>query len=213
MINPVTQQDMHLSGRPPGTPAKTPVSSDFETFLRMLTTQMQNQNPLEPMEASDFAVQLATFSGVEQQVRTNELLARLATRQGLAEMAGWVGREALTPAPVHLDGAPRQLVPPEIDGADRAELVLTNAAGLEVGRYAVDPLATGISFEPPDPVALPPGHYQITMEGFRAGQSLGSHPVLSYARIHEARSDMGQILLVLEGGHFLDSSDVVGLRS
>ena len=42
------------------------MTTDFETFLRMLTVQMQNQNPLNPMESQEFAVQLATFSGVEQ---------------------------------------------------------------------------------------------------------------------------------------------------
>lgn len=46
-------------------------SSDFETFLKMLTTQIKNQDPLNPMEGTEFAVQLATFSGVEQQVMTN----------------------------------------------------------------------------------------------------------------------------------------------
>ncbi len=49
------------------------VTSDYETFLRMLTTQLQNQDPMNPMESDDFAMQLATFSGVEQQVKTNEI--------------------------------------------------------------------------------------------------------------------------------------------
>ena len=44
-------------------------SSDFETFLKMLTVQMQNQDPLNPVESTDYAVQLATFSGVEQNSR------------------------------------------------------------------------------------------------------------------------------------------------
>ena len=39
-------------------------SSDYETFLKMLTVQMQNQDPLNPVESSDFAAQLATFSSV-----------------------------------------------------------------------------------------------------------------------------------------------------
>jgi flagellar basal-body rod modification protein FlgD len=50
------------------------ISSDFETFLKMLTVQMQNQDPLNPVDSSDYATQLATFSGVEQQVQTNDLL-------------------------------------------------------------------------------------------------------------------------------------------
>jgi flagellar basal-body rod modification protein FlgD len=58
------------------------LTSDFETFLRMLTVQMKNQDPLNPIESSDFAVQLATFSGVEQQVKTNDLLTKLADSFG-----------------------------------------------------------------------------------------------------------------------------------
>ena len=48
-------------------------------FLKLLTTQMQNQDPLNPIDSTDYAAQLATFSGVEQQVRTNSLLADLGT--------------------------------------------------------------------------------------------------------------------------------------
>lgn len=213
-MTPVSQPGAMMPGRSMAASKASMITSDFQTFLRMLTTQLQNQNPLEPMEASDFAVQLATFSGVEQQVRTNELLAQLATRQGLAEMASWVGRDALSAAPVLLDGEPKRLVPPEIPGADRAELVLTDPLGREVGRFPVDPRASEILFEAPieGDGALPRGMYQIAMEGFRAGQSLGAFPVLGYARIEEARNEMGEVLLVLEGGHIIPSNQVIGLR-
>lgn len=191
------------------------ISSDFQTFLRMLTVQMQNQNPLEPIEASDFAVQLATFSGVEQQVRTNDLLSQLSARMGLSELGTWVGRMALTSAPVFIDETSQRLVPPEVAGADRAELIVSDVYGRELARYAVDPLATEIIFDMP-PVSeggLVPGHYQITMESYRAGTSLGVNPVLGYARVEEARLDAGQILLVLEGGQIINSDSVIGLRA
>lgn len=214
-MTPITQIGPVAADRPQIPSSGPTITSDFQTFLRMLTVQMQNQNPLEPMEASDFAVQLATFSGVEQQVRTNELLAQFATRQGLVEMASWVGREALTSAPVQFDGTPKRLVPPEIAGADRAELVLSDGTGRVVRRFAADPHATEILFEAPleGDGALAPGSYQFMIEGFRAGESLGAFPVMSYARIEEARYDMGQVLLVLEGGHIMTSSDVIGLRA
>ena len=57
------------SGAGAGAPAASFSGGDFQTFLKMLTTQIKNQDPLNPMEGSDFAVQLATFSGVEQQVQ------------------------------------------------------------------------------------------------------------------------------------------------
>ena len=63
------------------------ISSDFETFLKMLTAQMENQDPLNPMDSADYAVQLATFSSVEQQVLTNDLLQAMTLQLGSSGMA------------------------------------------------------------------------------------------------------------------------------
>ena len=65
--------------------AKPRITSDFDTFLQMLTAQMKNQDPLNPIESADFATQLATFSSVEQAVLTNDLLRGLMSQTGLAD--------------------------------------------------------------------------------------------------------------------------------
>lgn len=209
--NPTSVSQMQIPSRES---QKPDISSDFQTFLRMLTTQMQNQNPLEPIEASDFAVQLATFSGVEQQVRTNDLLSQLTSRMGLSELANWVGREALSSAPQFLDGTPLRLVLPEASGADRAELILRDLDGNEAGRFAVPPGRRDYVFEVPQQSEGGPssGTYHLEMASFRAGEQIGIEPVLGYARIIEARSDAGRVALVLEGGRSIDSDTVVGLR-
>ncbi|TVS04104.1 MAG: hypothetical protein EA407_05430 [Rhodobacteraceae bacterium] len=213
-MTPVSQIGAATAVRPQAASSEPTITSDFQTFLRMLTVQLKNQNPLEPMEASDFAVQLATFSGVEQQVRTNELLALFTARQGLVEMGSWVGREALTSAPVQIDDMPKRLVLPEIPGADRADLVLSDGSGRVVGRFAVDPNARELVFEAPleGEGALAPDAYKITVEGFRASEALGAFPVKSYARVEEARYEEGQVILILEGGNRIASDDVLGLR-
>lgn len=59
------------------------LNSDFDTFLKLLTTQMQHQDPLDPVESQEFTNQLVAFSGVEQQIRTNEQLENLVTLQVL----------------------------------------------------------------------------------------------------------------------------------
>lgn len=60
-----------------GTAATSSVlSSDFEVFLQMLTAQAEYQDPLEPIDSSEYAAQLAQFSMVEQQVMTNDLMPR-----------------------------------------------------------------------------------------------------------------------------------------
>jgi flagellar basal-body rod modification protein FlgD len=189
-------------------------AGDFQTFLSMLTAQIQNQNPLEPIQSSDFAAQLATFSGVEQQVQTNQLLTQLTGRMGLSELASWVGRDVLSAAPVRFDGGPLQLVPPEVEGANRAELVVTNSNGAEIGRYPVDPNSSEILFEvPPDNELIQEGEfYSFTMVSYQDETELGENPVLGYSNVREARSDAGHTLLVLEGGHIISSDDVIGLR-
>jgi flagellar basal-body rod modification protein FlgD len=96
------------------------ITSDFTTFLKMLTVQMQNQDPLNPIDSSDYAVQLATFSGVEQQVQTNQLLAEMTARfnqMGMSEMAGWIGQEARSNAVVTFDGDPVTLSPNPVLGS------------------------------------------------------------------------------------------------
>jgi len=213
-INPAFAGRAETGGIASARSQNSEISSDFQTFLRMLTAQIQNQNPLEPIEASDFAVQLATFSGVEQQVKTNDLLAQLTSRLGLAELANWVGRDALSSAPQFVDGSPLRLVSPDMQGSDRAELVLRGADGREVSRYAVSPSSREIVFEAPHQSEGGPrtGYYSFEIEGFRAGEKVVAAPVLGYSRILEARSDAGQVFLVLEGGHLVDSTAVVGLR-
>ena len=53
------------------------LSSNYDTFLVLLTAQLQNQDPLAPMDSTQFTQQLVQFSQVEQQIRTNEQLEGL----------------------------------------------------------------------------------------------------------------------------------------
>ena len=199
----------------PGTGSK--LSSDFDTFLRMLTEQMQNQDPLNPIESTDYAVQLATFSGVEQQVRTNQLLADMQSRfqqMGMAEMASWIGKEARSDAPVRYDGAPVTLSPNPAQGATKAVLVVRDAQGALVAREEI-PLgtqpylwlgadATGLP--------LPPGQYALSLESMQGANVLTTTPMEHYARVIEARGTSEGTKLVLAGGIEVAATRVTALR-
>ncbi|MBK8085375.1 MAG: flagellar hook assembly protein FlgD [Devosia sp.] len=50
------------------------IAQNFDTFLQLLTTQLRNQNPLDPLDTNQFTQQLVQFSGVEQQLKTNDFL-------------------------------------------------------------------------------------------------------------------------------------------
>jgi flagellar basal-body rod modification protein FlgD len=53
------------------------LTGNFDTFLQLLTTQLQNQDPLNPMDSNQFTQQLVEFSQVEQQINTNTNLSSL----------------------------------------------------------------------------------------------------------------------------------------
>ncbi len=66
-----------------------------DEFLKLLTTQLQYQDPMEPMQNSEFTAQLAQFSSLEQLFGVNENLTNLASAQtpsGMASVAGFIDR-------------------------------------------------------------------------------------------------------------------------
>ncbi len=207
-----------LPGSPPPALVQKPmISSDFDTFLKMLTAQMQNQDPLNPIESADYATQLATFSGVEQQMRTNDLLASLGSQMavlGMSQLAGWVGQEARANAPVWMDGDPVTMQLSPAIGADRAVLVVRNASGALVSREEVsttpglyDWLGGDAAGDP-----LPEGRYSLSLESYSGDTLLGESPVESYSRIMEARNGAAGATLVLEGGVEVPASAITALR-
>ena len=75
-------------------------ASDYETFLTLMTTQMKNQDPLKPMDSTQFVSQLAQFSGVEQQVNMNKKLEELikgVTNTQFNDAALYLGKSVTAP--------------------------------------------------------------------------------------------------------------------
>ncbi|RLL64070.1 flagellar hook capping FlgD N-terminal domain-containing protein [Paenirhodobacter hankyongi] len=211
-ITPTTAKTASTTG------SGTNISSDYQMFLKLLTTQMQNQDPTDPIDSSDYAVQLATFSGVEQQVKTNELLTSMTTQLGLlgvTQYAGWVGMEARVAAPAYFDGTtPLSIAPNPVTGADQAVLVVKDAAGTEVARRDVGTTAETIDWTGTDSSgnALPAGVYSFELESYNAGTLLSTDPAEVYSTIAEVQGTAGGSVLVLRGGAQVSPADVTGLR-
>ena len=201
------------------TPAAKPKASDYETFLRMMTVQIRNQDPTSPMSADDFAVQLATFSGVEQQTKTNDLLAQqisLNAQNSMVQMAGWVGKEGRIAAPLNFDGVtPVTLSPNPALDADKAVLVVKDAGGNEVSRTDI-PVASadyewlGLDAEG-DP--LPAGIYEMSLESYLGDELLGTTPMEYYGTIQEIRSSSGGVTALFPGGVEVSTALVTALRA
>lgn len=76
-INNSLNQLSQISNPSQAESAQRRLSDDFDDFLLLLTTQLENQDPTEPLEANEFTNQLVAFTGVEQQIATNEHLEDL----------------------------------------------------------------------------------------------------------------------------------------
>ncbi|WP_102106506.1 flagellar hook capping FlgD N-terminal domain-containing protein [Oceaniglobus roseus] len=193
------------------------LSSDFDTFLKMLTTQIRNQDPLNPTNPEDFAVQLATFAGVEQQVRTNDLLEQIRQQSGqgsLTDMVQWIGLEVRADMPAELSGSPIDLALPVPLAGERHELVAYDRFGSEVYRGAVDPEEGTAAWPGLDDngVPLPRGLYIFSLESFEGDSLVSTAPVEAYAPVREVRRDGRDLLLVFDGGVERRSGDISGVR-
>ena len=76
--------------------ARAGIADNFDTFLNILTTQLKNQNPLDPLDTNQFTQQLVQFSGVEQQLKTNEFLETLmlsSQNTAKSDAVSYIGKE------------------------------------------------------------------------------------------------------------------------
>jgi flagellar basal-body rod modification protein FlgD len=195
------------------------VDSDYQTFLTMMTTQMQNQDPTDPMSSDQMAVELATFSGVEQQTQTNSLMTQLlaaTNSQAMSQMAGWVGDQARIDAPVYYDGTPVTLSPNPAVDATKATLVVTDANGVEVDRRDLPAVSSAdYTWDGKDSsgTPLPTGVYTLSLESYQDTTLLGSTGVEYYAPVQEIRSSPSGVTILVPGAIEVPSSYVTALRA
>jgi flagellar basal-body rod modification protein FlgD len=78
------------------------IAGNFQTFLQLLTTQLKNQNPLDPLDTNQFTQQLVQFAQVEQQLRSNDQLSTLVSMQQTAQQSQAL---AFVGATVAVDGS------------------------------------------------------------------------------------------------------------
>ena len=199
-------------------PASTSLTSDFQTFLKLMTTQLQYQDPLNPVDSTQYLSQLASFSAVEQQTQTNKLLASIQgsfNMLGMAQVASWVGSEARAAMPALVDsGAPIPLSPQIAGGSDQAVMLVRDAEGKLVSRVDIPVNAKSYDWTPMDATGavLPDGLYTLTIENYQDGAQTSTTGVELYARIVEVQGLGNDMVLVMEGGREVPAGDVTAIR-
>ena len=164
-------------------------TQDFETFLRMLTTQIQNQDPLSPLDSDDFANQLATFSLVEQQTLTNQNLENLVAEQRsktFLEHVSLLGRSVSHSGSFRYTGERIEFdIGRKPVGSDEV-VVIVNKDGAVVAQPEVVSGATSIEWNGVDDQGQPvaPGEYSARWKNMIDG-ALTNVPVLVRSTVQE----------------------------
>ena len=129
------------------TEATKGIGADFNMFLKLLTTQMQNQDPLNPMDTSQYTQQLVQYSQVEQTVQQTGTLKEILTRltsQDMAQASSYIGKEAsFNSTSANLGAKPAEWNWTAGSGASSLSATVTDASGHIVATRQVDPATKG----------------------------------------------------------------------
>ena len=145
------------------------IADNFQTFLTLLTTQLQNQNPLDPLDTNQFTQQLVQFAQVEQQLKSNDQLASLVKIEQAAQstQALVFGDQtvAVDGSTAHFDGhATWNLNAPQ---DTNATITITNSAGQTAysGNFAVSEGNASFVWDGKgnDGTSWPVGDYKMTV--------------------------------------------------
>lgn len=181
------------------------LGDDLNRFLSLLITQLQNQDPLNPMDSTEFTSQLVQFASVEQQIKTNanmEKLLNLQQGSQVADLVGFIGTTIeATGDKVPLENGKAQFTYDLPANTKSTTISIRNAAGLTVytgdgdtssGRHTFtwDGKSVG-GFQNPD------GAYTAIVIALDAQNKLVTAKQTVFGRVTGAGVDGGNISLFL----------------
>ena len=157
---------------------KASIAENFSTFLQLLTTQLKNQNPMDPLDTNQFTQQLVQFAQVEQQMKQND---QLSTIIGIEKAAQSSVALAYVGQTVVVDGATTQLNGTatwtmNVTKPATATVTVKDATGQTcyTGTFGVQPGQQNFTWDGKgnDGKQWPPGNYTLTATAVDAsGQS------------------------------------------
>jgi flagellar basal-body rod modification protein FlgD len=201
MITPTSQPGLFTSTSPAPDSSSTTLGKD--SFLKLLVTQLQNQDPLSPLQPYEFAAQLAQFSTVEQLTQLNtamagqsqdsQLLAVLSQTQFSASL---IGKDVVVQTDqITIPSSGAATMPIDVTGVSgKATLTLTDDSGKVIATRDLGHLSTGRQTLTL-PSDLPPGNYHATIA--MQGDGGGKSAVTTYVEgtVSAVHFDNGQITL------------------
>jgi flagellar basal-body rod modification protein FlgD len=177
VATPVSSAAASSAASASGVVDNTMIASNFTTFLQLLTTQLKNQNPLDPLDTNQFTQQLVQFAQVEQQMKSNDQLSTLVSLDKAAQSTTAL---AYVGATVVVDGSTAQLANNRaswslnVTKPSTATVTIKDATGQTAytGTFAVNPGNQAFTWDGHgnDGKLWPDGAYTLTATGVDANK-------------------------------------------
>ena len=183
------------------------LATDFDQFLLLLTAQLQNQDPLDPLNSNEFVQQLVSFTGVEQSIITNTNLENLIALNRAAQSASAVSYLGTTiEAPgdrIPLANGEARFLYLLPENTASTSILITNESG-EVaftGQGVITAGEHGFVWDGRDAngILQPDGIYKVTVSGFAGDDRLMSIPTIIGGRVTRIETVDGGTHLTVNG--------------
>ncbi len=199
--------------------ASSGLSQNFDAFLMLLTTQLKNQDPLSPLESTEFVTQLVQFSAVEQAIHQRQSLENLVNLQ-LAWQAtnavGYIGKTIdVSGENVFLKDGAAEIKYTLDEDAGKSTITIRDVGGNVVRELPGDrtkgPHILTWDGRDNDGVALPDGQYSISIAATK-GQDIAVGATTTYSGVVTAIDSSGGQVLLRVGNARIPIGDVTSVR-
>lgn len=206
----------------PTAPEKNQIGTDYEQFLRLLTAQIKNQDPLKPMDSTQFISQLAELSSVEQSVKANDRLSEISNQLGgVATLAdiGLVNRSVTVSSDtLQLKDGTAALSYDLEETSSNVAILLTDAGGTVV-RTLAGPVSAAeerisVTWDGKDNAGNPvaDGTYGIQINAQTDSGGASNYNSYAHFRVESVALSKDGSTLVLANGQVARSSEIIGVQ-
>lgn len=195
-----------LSANAATSTAQSPkLAGDFNTFLTLLTTQIKNQSPTDPLDTNQMTNQLVQFASVEQQIAVNQNLQRLIGLEQASQLtssAPLVGKSVQVETDqITLQGGVGALRLPAA-GASQTAVVTIRGSGNQIIRQQTVPLGSAPTTwswngRATDGAPVADGAYKVSVTGFGPGGKAEALPFTTIGTVTGAERADGELRLML----------------
>jgi len=185
--------------------ARTKLSQDYNTFLKLLTTQLQNQDPMSPMDSAQFTNQLVQYSQVEQQIGQNdklEKLVNLQTSNQTQASLGFIGLDVeATGSAFTYDGSPAKMSYTLPEASTSTKIQIKNEKGVTIrtidGARTTNRQELTWDGKKADGSVAEPGSYSMTVVAPKPDSKLMTAKTTVFGRVSGIEAGNGVTTLMM----------------